>query len=162
VPNRLSRGKNNGQSPDSGAEGPKRRRVLKVMGRTVATSASAIFLVVLIAAVLALVMTRSADAADITVASPGAFKQVLNALAPQFEQETGDKLTVSFQTVGQHLSGAVAQRALDEHGPGRHRVGVPGGQVVEHRDLMPGRHELRGDDAADVSGTAGDDDLHRR
>ncbi len=58
----------------------------------------------LIAAVLVLVMTRSADAADITVASPGAFKQVLNALTPQFEQETGDKLIVTFQTVGQHLS----------------------------------------------------------
>ena len=63
--------------------------------------------------------------------------------------------------VGQHLGGAVAQRALDERGPGRHRVGVPGGQVVEHGDLMPGRDQLRGDDAADVPGAAGDEHSHK-
>jgi photosystem II stability/assembly factor-like uncharacterized protein len=52
VPKWLSRGKN--PSPDSAAaEGSQNRRVLKVMGRTVATSAGAIFLVVLLAAVLA-------------------------------------------------------------------------------------------------------------
>ncbi len=62
--------------------------------------------------------------------------------------------------VGQDLGGAVTHRALDERGPGRHRVGVPGGQVVEHRDLVSGRDELRGHHASDVPGAAGDEHFH--
>jgi molybdate transport system substrate-binding protein len=48
-------------------------------------------------------MTPRADAADIKVISGGAFKQVLNALAAQYEKESGNKLDITYQTVGQHL-----------------------------------------------------------
>jgi molybdate transport system substrate-binding protein len=53
---------------------------------------------------LALVMSQHAKAADLKVVSGGAFKQVLNALAAQYEKETGNKLVVTYQTVGQHLA----------------------------------------------------------
>src|SRR6185437_4520542 len=62
--------------------------------------------------------------------------------------------------VGEYLGGAVAQRALDERDAGRHGVGEPGGQVVEHRDVVPGRDQLPGHDAADVTGPAGDEHSH--
>src|SRR5579863_7329750 len=48
-------------------------------------------------------MTQFATAADIKVISGGAFKQVLNALAAQYEKESGNKLDLTYQTVGQHL-----------------------------------------------------------
>jgi len=48
-------------------------------------------------------MTQLAAAADIKVISGGAFKQVLNALAAQYEKESGNKLDLTYQTVGQHL-----------------------------------------------------------
>ena len=48
-------------------------------------------------------MPQLAQAATIKVISGGAFKQVLNALAAQYEKETGDKLDIAYQTVGQHL-----------------------------------------------------------
>jgi molybdate transport system substrate-binding protein len=38
------------------------------------------------------------------VVSGGAFKQVLTALAAQYEKETGNKLDITYQTVGQHLT----------------------------------------------------------
>jgi molybdate transport system substrate-binding protein len=53
---------------------------------------------------LALAMSQRAKAADLKVVSGGAFKQVLNALAAQYEKETGNKLDVTYQTVGQHLA----------------------------------------------------------
>jgi molybdate transport system substrate-binding protein len=43
-------------------------------------------------------------AADINVVSGGAFKQVLSALVAQYEKETGNKVAVTYQTVGQHLT----------------------------------------------------------
>jgi molybdate transport system substrate-binding protein len=49
-------------------------------------------------------MAPRAEAADIKVISGGAFKQVLNALAAQYESETGNKLDITYQTVGQHLA----------------------------------------------------------
>jgi molybdate transport system substrate-binding protein len=49
------------------------------------------------------VMASRAKAADIKVISGGAFKQVLNALAAQYEKETGNTLDITYQTVGQHL-----------------------------------------------------------
>jgi molybdate transport system substrate-binding protein len=52
---------------------------------------------------LMVAMARHADAADIKVISGGAFKQVLNALAAQYEKETGNTLDITYQTVGQHL-----------------------------------------------------------
>jgi len=48
-------------------------------------------------------MPQSADAADIKVISGGAFKQVLNALAAQYEKESGNTLGITYRTVGQHL-----------------------------------------------------------
>jgi molybdate transport system substrate-binding protein len=49
------------------------------------------------------VMSESANAADLKVISGGAFKQVLNALAAQYEKESGTTLDLTYQTVGQHL-----------------------------------------------------------
>jgi molybdate transport system substrate-binding protein len=48
-------------------------------------------------------MTQLAAAADIKVISGGAFKQVLNALAEQYGNASGNKLDLTYQTVGQHL-----------------------------------------------------------
>ena len=42
--------------------------------------------------------------AEITVVSGGAFKQVLNALAARYETESGNKLDITYRTVGQHLA----------------------------------------------------------
>jgi len=53
---------------------------------------------------LILVMSQLAQAAEIKVASGGAFKQVLSALAAQYQKETGNTLAVTYQTVGQHLA----------------------------------------------------------
>jgi molybdate transport system substrate-binding protein len=48
--------------------------------------------------------SRAAMAADIKVVSGGAFKQVLSALVAQYEKESGNKVDVTYQTVGQHLA----------------------------------------------------------
>jgi molybdate transport system substrate-binding protein len=48
-------------------------------------------------------MPQSAEAAEIDVVSGGAFKQVLNALVAQYEKESGNKVTVTYRTVGQHM-----------------------------------------------------------
>jgi molybdate transport system substrate-binding protein len=40
---------------------------------------------------------------DIKIISGGAFKQVLNALAAQYEKTSGSKLDLTYRTVGQHL-----------------------------------------------------------
>lgn len=55
-------------------------------------------------AIIEAIMSQLGYAAEIRVASAGAFKQVLTALTPQFETATGNKLVVRFQTVGQHLA----------------------------------------------------------
>jgi molybdate transport system substrate-binding protein len=57
-----------------------------------------------VATALSVAMSQLAQAAEIKVVSGGAFKQVLNALAAQFRQETGIKLDISYRTVGQHLA----------------------------------------------------------
>jgi molybdate transport system substrate-binding protein len=48
--------------------------------------------------------SQAANAADVTVVSGGAFKQVLTALIAQYEKESGNKVDVTYQTVGQHLA----------------------------------------------------------
>jgi molybdate transport system substrate-binding protein len=48
--------------------------------------------------------SRAAIAAEIKVVSGGAFKQVLSALVAQYEKESGNKVDVIYQTVGQHLA----------------------------------------------------------
>jgi molybdate transport system substrate-binding protein len=48
-------------------------------------------------------MSQLAKAADINAVSGGAFKQVLTALVAQYEKEGGNKVNVTYQTVGQHL-----------------------------------------------------------
>jgi len=57
-----------------------------------------------LATALSLAMSQRAQAAEITVVSGGAFKQVLNALAAQYQNETGNRLDVTYRTVGQHLA----------------------------------------------------------
>src|SRR5580698_3748071 len=60
-------------------------------------------LLAILAIGLSLAMSQQSKAADLKVVSGGAFKQVLNALAAQYEKETGNKLDITYQTVGQHL-----------------------------------------------------------
>src|SRR6202050_5315887 len=48
-------------------------------------------------------MSQLAKAADVHAISGGAFKQVLTALVAQYEKESGNKVNVTYQTVGQHL-----------------------------------------------------------
>ena len=50
-----------------------------------------------------IVMSQLAKAADINAVSGGAFKEVLTALVAQYEKESGNKVNVTYQTVGQHL-----------------------------------------------------------
>ncbi len=57
----------------------------------------------ILATALTLVMTQLAEAAEIKVISGGAFKGVLTALTAQYEKETGNKVDLTFRTVGQHL-----------------------------------------------------------
>jgi molybdate transport system substrate-binding protein len=49
------------------------------------------------------VMSEATKAAGIKVISGGAFKQVLNALAEQYGNASGNKLDLTYRTVGQHL-----------------------------------------------------------
>jgi molybdate transport system substrate-binding protein len=49
-------------------------------------------------------MVQLAKAADLQIVSGGAFKQVLTPLAAQYEKQSGTKLNVAYQTVGQHLA----------------------------------------------------------
>jgi molybdate transport system substrate-binding protein len=48
-------------------------------------------------------MSESTKASTIKVISGGAFKQVLNALAEQYEKANGNTLDLTYRTVGQHL-----------------------------------------------------------
>jgi molybdate transport system substrate-binding protein len=58
----------------------------------------------LLAIALTFAMSQLADAAEIQVVSGGAFKQVLAALAAQYQKESGNTLNITYQTVGQHLA----------------------------------------------------------
>ena len=62
------------------------------------------FVTALTLAVSQLNMSQSARSAEIQVISGGAFKQVLNALAAQYHKETGNKLDITYKTVGQHVA----------------------------------------------------------
>jgi molybdate transport system substrate-binding protein len=53
---------------------------------------------------LSSVMPQIAHSAELKVASGGAFKQVLNALAAQYQSESGNTLAIAYQTTGQHLA----------------------------------------------------------
>jgi molybdate transport system substrate-binding protein len=57
-----------------------------------------------VAAALCIAMSHLAEAADIKVVSGGAFKQVLTALAVQYQKESGNTVDITYQTVGQHLA----------------------------------------------------------
>ncbi len=48
-------------------------------------------------------MPQSAKPTEVKVISGGAFKQVLTALAAQYEKESGNKVEITYRTVGQHL-----------------------------------------------------------
>ena len=62
--------------------------------------------------------------------------------------------------VREHRRRGVGDVAVDQPGAVRHRVRVPGGQVVEHGHLVPGTQQVQGDDAADVAGATGDEQPH--
>ena len=61
------------------------------------------FVSTVLAAAFTLTMSQLAQSADLKVISGGAFKQVLNALATQYQRESGNKVDLTYQTVGQHL-----------------------------------------------------------
>jgi len=61
------------------------------------------FVPTILATALTLVMSQLAEAAEIKVISGGAFQQVLTALTAQYEKETGNKVDLTFKTVGQHM-----------------------------------------------------------
>jgi hypothetical protein len=63
--------------------------------------------------------------------------------------------------VGEHRS-RVVQAHLGEGRAGRDGVGVPGGEVVEHGDLVPVGQQGRRHYAADVAGSTGDENAHER
>jgi molybdate transport system substrate-binding protein len=48
-------------------------------------------------------MSQSTEATEIRVISGGAFQQVLSALVAQYEKESGNRVDVTYRTVGQHL-----------------------------------------------------------
>ena len=52
------------------------------------------------AAVGAVAMTAAAQAADVKVLTAGAFKQIVLAVQPEFEKQTGHRLAVENETVG--------------------------------------------------------------
>jgi molybdate transport system substrate-binding protein len=55
------------------------------------------------ATIMQCAMSQSAEAAEIRVISGGAFKTVLTALVAQYQKESGNTVTVTYRTVGQHL-----------------------------------------------------------
>jgi molybdate transport system substrate-binding protein len=64
----------------------------------------ALLAIALTSAISQLAMSQLARAAEIQVVSGGAFKQVLSALAAQYQKESGNTLAITYQTVGQHLA----------------------------------------------------------
>jgi molybdate transport system substrate-binding protein len=55
------------------------------------------------AAITVCVMSPSAEAAEIKVISGGAFKTVLTELVAQYQKESGNTVSVTYRTVGQHM-----------------------------------------------------------
>jgi molybdate transport system substrate-binding protein len=62
------------------------------------------FASILLTAAFTFSMSQLAQSAELKVISGGAFKQVLNALAAEYEKETGNRVGLTYQTVGQHLN----------------------------------------------------------
>jgi molybdate transport system substrate-binding protein len=62
------------------------------------------FASIVLTAAFILSMSQLAQGAELRVISGGAFKQVLNALAAEYQKETGNQLTLTYLTVGQHLN----------------------------------------------------------
>jgi molybdate transport system substrate-binding protein len=61
---------------------------------------------IILATILTVAMSftqQSTKAAEVRVISGGAFKQVLNALIAEYQAESANTVTVTYQTVGQHL-----------------------------------------------------------
>jgi molybdate transport system substrate-binding protein len=58
---------------------------------------------IILATALTVGVSQFAEGAEMKVVSGGAFKQVLTALLAQYEKESGDKVDVTYRTVGQHL-----------------------------------------------------------
>jgi len=59
------------------------------------------------------------------------------------------------EALGQYRTG-ILDGSLDEPAGRRHRVPVPGGQVIEDHDVVAGLNQSRGADAADVTRPPGD------
>ncbi len=62
------------------------------------------FAPIFLSTALTFAMSQLAEAIELKVISGGAFKGVLNALAAQYEKESGNKLDITYRTVGQHIA----------------------------------------------------------
>jgi molybdate transport system substrate-binding protein len=67
----------------------------------------------LLAAVLALLVSLSAEAAELKVLSAGAMRAALQELAPAFEKSSGHKLAIEYATAGKVEEKVVADEAID-------------------------------------------------
>src|SRR5436305_14569497 len=63
-------------------------------------SRAAKFVTMILATVVAAALAGGASAADIKVLTAGAFKQVLVAMLPEFEKQSGHKVAIDNDTVG--------------------------------------------------------------
>ena len=75
-----------------------------------------LFAAAILMAAMAFAGSRAA-AADIKVLTAGAFKQIVVALAPEFEKQTGHKLIIENETVGalvKKMAGGNAAPVLGE------------------------------------------------
>src|SRR5438477_10518170 len=67
----------------------------------------------LVAAMIAGLATTAASAADIRVMHGGAFTQAIAAVVPDFEKQTGHKVTLERETVGELTKRIEARRPFD-------------------------------------------------
>ena len=86
--------------------------------------------------------------------------RVLDRLADQRQRREVQHAVVAVAVENPSYRGTVGDIGLDELDLGRHGVAVPGDEAVEDGDLVATLAEDGGDDAADVAGTASDEQLH--
>jgi molybdate transport system substrate-binding protein len=65
------------------------------------------------ATALSLTMTQAASAVELRVISGGAFKSVLTPMAAEFEKQTGNKVNLTFRTVGQNVKAVEGGETFD-------------------------------------------------
>ncbi len=68
------------------------------------------------------------------------------------------------EPLSNHVPHGIVIEQIGDHEPRlrRHRLAVAALEIVEHDDLVPGPEQPAAHDRADVTGAAGDKQLHRR